>query len=769
LTNSLAVYGEEGVGKSALILGLLNKIALEDVAPALLAKHVYIFDQFEFFKLSPPDQVSQFDAAMEYLSPKPILPAANAAAAVTAAATALVAPNSTATTMAPTDQPAQKSSLIFIDRLDDFVANCGPDRARRLIGGSLINALENAPVNAFITAQSRNRALIEQTSTLFSRIFKPKIIEERTPQQTLNILRQMVPRFERNHKVIIGDDAISELVRLGIFFEGRLPGQNPTKLIEFMDQLAASVNNARYGKSMELLNLEMREAELLAEEEELLKSVKPNAKKLEVVRQAKKDVREELGPKLAEWNKQNGEIRKIRKDLLEAEAFKAPPQEKIERYVKWQTREKDRVALARQTGAETPAEPPPATPTQQDRDDRDKWDRLANAARTKLASLETTMFAKPPQVTVEDVRARWKKVTGTSAEATTAAKAAQLMNIEHDLGNTVFGLDEAKSSLANLYRTQQAGISDPSRPIGVVFFTGKTGCGKTELTEQFARLLGIPLIYYNMSLYTSSASASFIMGSAPGLVGFGATKTLPDAVREQPKSIVFLDELEKAHPEVQRLFMQPADKGVMPDSQGLPVFFKDVIFVIATNVLSQTDFTPEERQNDQIVREKLKAAVNPETHQPYFQPAFIGRLDDVLVLDDMTANIADLVMHKEVRQINEGLGSHGYKVTMADAVANEIIKDYFDPTQGGRSLRQLGRKVIRPLVTQRLFVRQLAEQPDEDGELKSMVLGLDGRRITLDGFTLNSAKHTAEDTVTGPGRPTAVPPVAEFKGAAAQL
>src|SRR5262249_17531855 len=151
------------------------------------------------------------------------------------------------------------------------------------------------------------------------------------------------------------------------------------------------------------------------------------------------------------------------------------------------------------------------------------------------------------------------------------------------------------------------------------------------------------------------------------------------------------------------------------------------------------DFAPGERDNDKIVRQRLGEKENPRTNKPYFIPAIIGRLDAVKVFDTMTPAIANMVLHKEVRQINEGASARGFRVEMGDPVAEAIIKEHFDATQGGRSLRQLSKNELRPLVTDRLLKRQAAEQPDENGadeELRPMVLGINGRTISLDGFTL---------------------------------
>lgn len=683
-TNSVLITGEEGVGKSALLLAFLNKVALGEMAPALLSKRYFLCDIHEFDKLAPRDQVVQFDRAMEYIS--------------------------------------QVESAFLCDRLDDFVANCGGDRSRRLIG-SLLNALENLRMVAIMISQAENRDKINETSTLFSRAVKEVPVLERDAVTTRAILRQMIPRFERLHRVVIGDDAVSETMRLDQRYEGRLKGASPNRQIEFLDQLAASVNIAKYGKPIDLLQQEAQLVELLGELDALQQSVRPSTKKINAVREQIRVLRETLQPNLDAWTAKFAAIRKNRDDLLEASVTLAPYQEKYARYQESKGREL----------AEGEVAPDPLT--QDEMNQRDKWMNVERLLRQQLADKEKTIYAEAPHVTITDVQTRFSKIADVSARAVSTNDADRLLRIESELGLTVFGQDHAKRALANIYRTRAAGTSDPTRPAGVTFLTGSTGCGKTELVKALAHYDGTPIITYNMSLYTDASSVSRIMGAAPGLVGFGTVVTMPDAVQRTPKCILFLDEIEKAHPDLQRTVMQVMDEGVMPNSQNIPVFFKDAILVFASNVISAHDLADGERDNDKIVRKHLTEVINPKTNLPYFLPEFIGRIDSVQVFDDVTSEIAKMILLKEIGDINKGVSARGYFVEMDSTTDDDIIAAYFDPTQGGRSIRQLSKNVLRPLVTQHLLTRQAAEQQD-DGDLQPMRLTIDCGVIKIDGHTL---------------------------------
>lgn len=687
LTNSVYIRGPEGVGKSMLILSLLNKMALGEAAPSLVSKHCFSFDLHEFFKLPVADQVREFDAAMDYL--------------------------------------ARKNSLIVLDRLDDLLANCGPERARRLMS-TLIDALENERVCVIASAQDRNHGLIEQTSTAFARHFKELIVRERGAEETRAILRQMVPRLEARHLVIIGDDVINEVMRLDQRYEGRLKGRNPTRVIEFLDQLAASVNIAKYGKPLALLEQEMALVKLIAEAETLRMSVRPSARRLDAIQTAIASARAVIEPQLQAWEGKFGPIRALRGDLLEAGNALAPLQERYQAYAIWKIRHD-----------EGGAAPEPLSVEEMQK--RDIYLKAERQLRASLAELEQGVYVETPHVTVTDVQERFSKITGVSAKSVSTDDAERLLRVEEVLGQTVYGQDHAKRAIANIYRTREAGTSDPTRPAGVLFLTGAPGCGKTELVEKLATYDGSCPITYNMSLYTDASSVSRLLGAAPGLVGFGQVVTLPDAVREKPRSIVFFDEIEKAHPDLQRTLMQVMDKGVMPDSQNLPVSFKDCILVFASNVLKQSDFGDGEDRGDERVRARLAAVENPKTGKPMFLPEFVGRIDDVELFDDVTTAIAELILDKELSDINRGIATRGYEVRPENTeTLKAIVAAFFNPSQGGRSIRQLSKNVLRPLVTERLLHSQVANVGGDEDELKLLILQFSGAVVRIDGQALTA-------------------------------
>jgi ATP-dependent Clp protease ATP-binding subunit ClpA len=286
-------------------------------------------------------------------------------------------------------------------------------------------------------------------------------VEERGAEQARNILRQVVPRFERKHRVIIGDDVVTEIIRLDQRYEGRLKGQSPNRQVEFLDQLAASVNIGKYGKPVDLLKQEMELVDLLAEEELLKTSAKPSTKKIKEVLEKIKALQAIIQPQLDVWTKRFVRIRAVRQDLLEAQNLVAPLQAKYERYQTLKEKEATRRqfnAAAKSSGEEVAALAPEDVPqplTQDENRTRDAYIRAERQLRNQLAELEKGVYAETPQVTVADVQARFSKISGVSAKAVSTNDAERLLKVEDGISANVYGQDHAKATLANIYRTRE--------------------------------------------------------------------------------------------------------------------------------------------------------------------------------------------------------------------------------------------------------------------------------------------------------------------------
>ena len=483
-------------------------------------------------------------------------------------------------------------------------------------------------------------------------------------------------------------------------------------------------------------------------------SVKPSDKKLAAIRQTIAVMEADLKPKLDAWAAKFGKIRSTRLDLVEATNTLVSLQKKLEAYQAW----KDRDALRRQQAKEeatmpgaapsaaVPAEQPPEPLTEKEMKTREEYIKVQQALKAELKRLEKDQYTVPPHVTVGDVEARFTKLTGAGGGASNEDQ--RLLDVEKELGKKVFGQGPLLSALGKVYRTREAGTSDPTRPAGVILVLGPPGCGKTEAVEKLAEFDGSELIDYAMGDFIDKSSVAKLVGASPGLVGFGETKTLPSAVREKPKSIVFLDEIEKAHEDMQKPLMQVNDKGKMKDEYGNTVSFKDTIEIMASNVLTPADFAPGEMENDVIVREKLwredinpatglpYCKINPQTGRAYFKKEVVGRIDIIVICNELSPEVAQKILEKNIRDINSGIASKGYYVNLDQTDAHNIVSEYFDPSQGGRSIKQLSNSTLRPLITERLLARRVGEAGDADDELKPMNLTIKGRDILLDGVML---------------------------------
>jgi ATP-dependent Clp protease ATP-binding subunit ClpC len=360
-------------------------------------------------------------------------------------------------------------------------------------------------------------------------------------------------------------------------------------------------------------------------------------------------------------------------------------------------------------------------------------------ARDGVAREERKLHAVRPEVTKADVRKIFSDYSGVPLSNLSANKLERLSCLEANLAAEIFGQEAPVKAVVKVWRERELGVSDPSRPAGVLLFTGGTGLGKTELTKVLARWDGgeaaLPAII-RMSELKDRSAVSRLTGAAPGLVGFD--EGAPTIEECENRDIVVFDEIDKADPNIYDVMMQILDEGEITLSNGKKISFKGKLIVITTNALLADDITEDELNNQDQNQERIRAllceAESKDTGLPLFRPEFIGRVDELYVYKNLDQNAALRILEKEIRKINRDYQERGISIESDEASLRAIIKKYYVPSQGGRSPRQIVKKRIRPVVTDYLMGRMLERVNDDSALNDRLSLNFDP---VLDHFGLS--------------------------------
>jgi ATP-dependent Clp protease ATP-binding subunit ClpC len=339
-------------------------------------------------------------------------------------------------------------------------------------------------------------------------------------------------------------------------------------------------------------------------------------------------------------------------------------------------------------------------------------------ARKGVVREEQKLYFVRPEVSKADVRKIFSDYSGIPLSNLSANKLERLARLEMDLSAEIFGQEAPVQAVTKVWRERELGVSDPSRPAGVLLFTGGTGLGKTELCKVLARWDGgeaaLPAIL-RMSEFKDKSAVSRLTGAAPGLVGFD--EGAPTIEECDNKDIVLFDEIDKADPNIYDVMMQILEEGEITLSNGKKISFKGKLMIITTNAVTDDDLSLDELNKQDEYQEKIRTvlceAKSKETGSALFRPEFIGRVDEVYVYKKLGNATALRILEKELLKINRDYQERGISIQSDDAVLQPIIEKHYVPSQGGRSPRQIVKKRIRPMVTDYLMARMLEKAGDE--------------------------------------------------------
>ena len=658
--NNPVLIGEPGVGKTAVVEGLAQRIVAGDVPESLRGKRLISLDLSGM--VAGAKYRGEFEERLKAVL-KEI-------------------------------KDSDGEVITFIDELHTVVGAGGGSEGAMDAGNMLKPMLARGELRMVgATTLDEYRENIEKDPAL-ERRFQQVFVGEPSVEDTVAILRGIAPKYEAHHQVTISDGALVAAATLSDrYITGR---QLPDKAIDLVDEAASRLRMELDSSPVEIDELRRRVDRMRMEEAYLDESIEDVSKadpadvdRLERLRAELADASEELASLNARWEAEKaghnkvGELRaaldemRTRADLAEREGnFEEAGR----------LRYGDMPALERQI----------------------REAEAADDAAEQTAG-EPMIAEKVGAPEIAEVVGSW---TGIPVGKLLQGETEKLLTMEDVIGERLIGQKAAVAAVADAVRRSRAGISDPDRPTGSFLFLGPTGVGKTELAKALAEFLfddERAIVRIDMSEYSEKHSVARLVGAPPGYVGYEEGGQLTEAVRRRPYSVVLLDEVEKAHPEVFDILLQVLDDGRLTDGQGRTVDFRNVILVLTSNLGSQflTDplLSPEEKRKE--VMAQVRAS---------FKPEFLNRLDDTLVFDPLTKEELARIVDIQLAKMQDRLASHRLSLSVTDEARTWLADEGYDPAYGARPLR-------------RLVQREIGD------ELARMILAgevLDGQEVVVD-------------------------------------
>jgi len=557
--------------------------------------------------------------------------------------------------------------ILFIDELHTMVG-AGKAEGSMDAGNMLKPALARGELHCVgATTLDEYRKYLEKDAAL-ERRFQKVLVEEPTVEDTIAILRGLKERYEVHHGVEITDPAIVAAAMLSHrYISDR---QLPDKAIDLIDEAASRIRIEIDSKPEAMDRLERRIIQLKIEREALKKeSDEASAKRL-------KDIEEQLGVLEREFADLD-EVWKAEKAAMQGTTHIKEELERAKLELETAHRAND---LARMSELQYGRIP-------------ELEKRLAEAMQAEKS--EKTLLRN--NVTEEEVAEIVSKWTGIPVSKMLEGEKEKLLQMESAVRQRVVGQDEAVTVVANAIRRSRAGLSDPRRPIGSFLFLGPTGVGKTELTKALASFLfdtDDAMVRLDMSEFMEKHSVARLIGAPPGYVGYEEGGYLTEAVRRRPYSVILLDEVEKAHPDVFNVLLQVLDDGRLTDGHGRTVDFRNSVIVMTSNLGSQLiqEMAGEENY------EAMKGAVM-EVVGHHFRPEFVNRIDDLVVFHPLGREHIRKIVDIQLGYLHERLADRDISIHLSDAARDKLAEAGFDPVYGARPLkRAIQQQVENPLA-----------------------------------------------------------------------
>ena len=661
--NNPVLIGEPGVGKTAVVEGLAQRIVKGDVPDSLKDKKLFALDMGSL--VAGAKYRGEFEERL-----KAVLEEIKA---------------------------SDGQILLFIDELHTIVGAGKTDGA--MDAGNLLKPMLARGELHCIGATTLNeyRQYIEKDAAL-ERRFQPVMVDEPTVEDTISILRGLKDRYEVYHGVKIADSAlVSAAVLSNRYITDRFL---PDKAIDLVDEACAMIKTELDSLPADLDEVQRKIMQLEIEEAALKKETdRLSVERLENLQKELAELREEFKSKKASWDQEKSAVERVSKLKEEIES--------LNNEIQIAQRNYDLNKAAELQYGKLP-----------------ELQRQLEEAEESAKKRESSMVHE--SVTDDEIATIISRWTGIPVAKLTESERNKTLNLDKELHKRVVGQDEGVEKVTEAIIRSKAGIKDPTKPIGSFMFLGPTGVGKTELAKALAASLfdnEQNMVRIDMSEYMEKYSVSRLIGAPPGYVGYEEGGQLTEAVRRKPYSVVLFDEIEKAHPDVFNVLLQVLDDGHITDSQGRTVDFKNTILIMTSNIGSQ--YLLEGIDENGNIKTDAETMVMNDLRS-HFRPEFLNRLDEIIMFKPLTKDNIGGIIELMLAYVNKRLEDKELSIHLTDAAKSYVIEHGYEPAYGARPLKRYLTKHVDTLAARMILSGEVYPQDtividEQGGELIASV------------------------------------------------